>query len=217
MSTACFRTSALAGAALLGTSLAAAPARADEPAPPPDVTIRVEQAPPRQAEPPPRAYEPPPRTYEPSPPPVYHVPVRAYTTGDVLDWREGEPVPDGYRPVRRANRSLVMAGAITFGSVYVTTGLAGAIAADAGARGSGTLLVPVLGPFIMAGLQGSATGGFMLVLDGLAQAAGVTMFAVGLAQPRAKLVRVELGKVEVTPVPMTFGPSSAGLGFVGRF
>ncbi len=114
-------------------------------------------------------------------------------------------------------KSLVIAGAVTLGSLYLTSGLAGAIATDAGAPSGKTLFVPVFGPFIMAGMAGSATGGFLLVVDGLGQAAAVTMLAIGLAMPKTVLVRSDVARVEITPVPMTFGPSSAGFGLVGKF
>lgn len=196
------RTSILSCAALLGTCLATAPAHAQEPPTPQSGTtvIRVETPPAPSA-----------------PPQVIYVPVRTTSAGEVADWEDGSPVPYGYRPVKRARKGLVIAGAVTFGSVYLTTALAGGIASDSGGRGTGTLLVPVLGPLFMLGYQESVTGGFLLVLNMLAQSAGVTMFAVGLAMPRTTLARVSVGKVDITPVPMTFGPSSAGLGFAGKF
>jgi hypothetical protein len=184
---------AVAAAALL----AAAPALAQEPPPPPP------------------AYEPVPVT----PSLVYHVPPSptGYVPRPIGDWQEGEPIPQGYYPVKRMRTPLVVAGAITLGSLYLTSALGGAIASDSGAGSGKSLLVPVFGPFAMAGLQGSTTGGFVLVLDGLGQAAGLTMLVIGLAMPKTTLVRGDVAKVQITPVPMTFGPSSAGFGFVGKF
>ena len=57
----------------------------------------------------------------------------------------------------------------------------------------------------------------LLVLDGLVQTGSIAMFVAGLAAPRTALVRNDVGKAKITPVPMTFGRSSAGLGLVGTF
>ena len=101
--------------------------------------------------------------------------------------------------------------------MYLTSALGGAIATDAGAPAGATLFVPVFGPFVAAGLQGSATGGFLLVLDGLAQAAGVTMFALGMARPKVTLRRDLAARLELAPVPLSFGPGSGGVGLRGTF
>ncbi len=193
---------ALASAVVASALLAAAPAVAQEP-------------------PPPQGYEVPPAYAPPAvmPPLVYHIPPSPYGLAPriITDWEPGEPIPLGYTPVQRMRKSLVIAGAVTLGSLWLTSALTGAIAVDAGAPTGKAMFVPVFGPFVMAGLQGSATGGLLLVLDGLGQAAAVTMLAVGIAMPKTVLLRSDVAKVEVMPVPMTFGPSSAGLGFVGKF
>lgn len=146
-------------------------------------------------------------------------------------WEEGDPVPRGYRAVPRMRTGLVIAGAVTFGVTYLTTALAGAAVNDISLATGGTgrsaklLLIPVFGPFTMLGSTISATGQFFLVLDGLVQAAGVGMFATGLAWPRMVLVpsgRADISgekappKLEISPVPMTVG-SGNGVGILGRF
>ncbi|MFT3770831.1 MAG: hypothetical protein QM820_35865 [Minicystis sp.] len=150
---------------------------------------------------------------------VYHVPPSFGLAGPVQidDWSEGEPVPLGYHPIKRMRTPLVVAGSVTFGATYLLTALGGAIASDAGNDHAASLLVPIAGPFIMIGGTRSATGSFGLVIDGLAQAAGVTMLVVGLAMPKAVLKRNDLGKIEITPTPMQFGSSGGGFGIVGRF
>jgi hypothetical protein len=189
-----FRTPATL-AALLVTGTFAAPARAQQPPPPPPQVFVI---PPADA-----------------PPPVVFGPRAPLGPADVAQWEEGDAVPYGYRPVKSVRKPLVIAGAVTFGSLYLTSALAGAIATDAGAPGGASLFVPVLGPFIAAGLQSSATGGFLLVLDGLAQGAGVAMFVVGLAKQKTVLRRSF--EPTVVPVPMTFGASSGGVGLRGTF
>lgn len=135
----------------------------------------------------------------------------------IIDWEEGEPIPPGYHTVKRTRKGLVIGGALTFGITYLVTALGGAIAADTGGGRGAALFVPVFGPYGMVGEDAGATGSFLLVLNSLTQAAGVTMLSVGLAKPKSVLVRDDLAKIEVTPAPMTFGANSAGFGLVGRF
>lgn len=184
-----------AGASL---GVAAAPACAQEP--PPVIAIVPQPVPAPRAQ-------------------VYPLPVRpALGPRVITDWEDDEPIPLGYRPVNRVRKGLVIAGAITFGTVYLTTALGGAIAADSGGGGRAAgLLLPVVGPLAMLGGEAGVTGSFLLVLNTLAQAAGVTMFVVGVTKPKQVLVRSNVAKIEVTPVPMSFGPNSAGFGLTGRF
>lgn len=183
---------ALAAAAAIGATLAAAPARA-QPAP---TTIEI---------------------LTPPAPQVVHVPVRSEAgPRRITDWESDEPIPAGYRPVLRARKGLVIAGATTFGATYLTSALAGAIAADSGTPRAAGMLIPVVGPLTLLG-EGGFTGGFFLVMDTLAQAAGVTMFAVGMARQKPVLVRAQAAKIEFAPAPMSFGQGSAGFGLVGRF
>lgn len=146
-------------------------------------------------------------------------------------WQQGDPVPHGYRAVPRMRNDLVIAGAVTFGVTYLTTALVGVAVNDISLATGGTgrsaklLVIPVFGPFTLLGSTISATGQFFLVLDGLVQAAGVGMFATGLAWPRMVLVpsgRADISgekappKLEISPVPMTVG-SGNGVGILGRF
>lgn len=135
----------------------------------------------------------------------------------ITDWQDGDPIPAGYQPAKRMRTGLIVAGAVTFGAVYLSTALGGAIASDTGSDHAASLLVPVAGPFIMLGNVRSATGAFALVLDGLAQTAGVAMLVAGIAMPKTVLVRRDLGKIEIAPTPMSFGNHGGGFGFVGRF
>jgi len=179
---------------------------------------------------------PPPPGFEPSaappPPPTgYYVPASVAASGPrrITDWEEGEPIPPGYHPVSRIRKGLVIGGAVTFGVSYLLTALSGAAISDighatgsTGASKSGKLLlIPIGGPFAVLS-TGSTFGDFFCVLDGLVQAGGVAMFIAGLAAPKTVLVRNDLAlvktpKLELTPMPMTFGQNSAGFGFVGKF
>ena len=137
-----------------------------------------------------------------------------------LDWEEGDPIQPGYHPTTRIRRGLVIGGAVTFGSTYLLTAFTAAILVESKIDNSAyaPLFVPVLGPFITIGTAHASGGGtFVLVLDGLAQAGGAAMFIAGLAAPKTALVRNDIGKPSFTPIPMTFGRSSAGVGLVGTF
>ena len=83
----------------------------------------------------------------------------------------------------------------------------------------GALLVPVLGPFIVAGAgnfnslpnssnSGDVTAAFFVV-DGLIQAAGVAMFLGGMLAKKSVLVRQDIA---TAPQPEFFvGPGSVGM------
>ena len=73
----------------------------------------------------------------------------------------------------------------------------------------------MLGPFLEWSETDSTTLRYMLTLDGLAQAAGLTLLICGLIYPRHLLVRNDLASGTV--VPMKIGMDGSGLGFVGRF
>lgn len=185
---------------------------------------RAQSAPPA---PPPPGFEPQ-IAPQPMPPQGYYVPQSVANSGPrrITDWEEGEPIPPGYHPVTRIRKGLVIGGAVTFGVIYLTNVLVAVIHSDACKSLDCTstslkpLYAPIVGPFIQMGSTSSATGNFFLVLDGLLQAGGVAMLIAGIAAPKTVLVRNDLAltkKLEIRPTPMTFGPSSAGFGFVGKF
>ena len=98
-----------------------------------------------------------------------------------------EPAPPpGTHPVRRVRRALVAGGASLFAIPYLASA---AVAADgysdatASMSDRGALWIPVVGPFVMMGRTSSAGYDALLVLDGLAQAAGISLFVYGLATP----------------------------------
>ena len=138
----------------------------------------------------------------------------------IRDYEEGEPVPPGYHPETRVRTGLVVAGAVTFGIMYVFSVLAGAIINDASEYGSkhdrgDFLFAPVLGPFLQMSKTDSSSGNVTLAIDGIAQAAGATMLIVGITSPRTVLVRNDLGEIRISP--MKVGEKGTGLGLVGTF
>jgi len=153
------------------------------------------------------------------PPPTYVPQVPIAWPRYIKDWQEGQPVPYGYHPETRARKGLVITGAVLFGVLYLLSTLV-ASANDSSYDGNhySALWIPVAGPFIQAGATNNASGDReMFVLDGLAQAAGVTMLVLGLAFPRTILVRNDLLSVSFVPAPMKVGHDGGGLGLVGRF
>jgi hypothetical protein len=137
----------------------------------------------------------------------------------IKTWEEGQPVPYGYHPETRARKGLVITGAVLFGVLYLLSTLI-ASANDSSYDGNRytALWIPVAGPFIQAGASNNASGDReIFVLDGVAQAAGVTMLVLGLAFPRHILVRNDLLSVSFLPAPMKVGHDGGGLGLVGRF
>jgi hypothetical protein len=152
----------------------------------------------------------------------------ALPPGMELPYEDGEPIPQGYRVVKQSRRGLVIAGSIVGGVGYGLS-VTGAVGDDFN-HSSGSLLVPVLGPWIMLALGGAKNecnsytyGSYcndnsglrsMLVLDGLTQAVGATMLTIGIAYPKTRLVRKD---VAVSMAPMPFGRDGYGIGAVGQF
>lgn len=133
----------------------------------------------------------------------------------IKDWNEGDPIPPGYHPVSHVRGGLIGGGAGLFGAFYLISALVASVATDVcngGRNCSNTLWplwIPVAGPFIALGTAaGSASGGFVLVLDGLAQAGGVVMIIVG-AMGRTILMRNDLGDAK-SPLEFKVGKSAVG-------
>ncbi|WP_437565952.1 hypothetical protein [Sorangium sp. So ce542] len=168
--------------------------------------------------PPPVQGQPPPAPQAPPPPAFYGGPGAPAAGPKVLPWREGEPVPPGYHPETRVRKGLVISGAIVFGTVYLFTAIGGGDAVYRGSSGYAALFVPCAGPFLtLATTQQDDLETMALVLDGLVQVTGAALLLPGLFVPKTVLVRDDVSKPIVLPAPMALGPSSAGLGLVGRF
>ncbi|WP_437790643.1 hypothetical protein [Sorangium sp. So ce693] len=151
------------------------------------------------------------------PPPGFHGAPPAVGP-KVLPWREGEPVLPGYHPETRVRKGLVISGAIVFGTVYLFTAIGGGDAVYRGSPGYAALFAPCAGPFItLATTRQDDLETMALVLDGLVQITGAALLVPGLLVPRSVLVRDDVSQPFVLPAPVALGPSSAGLGLVGRF
>jgi len=137
----------------------------------------------------------------------------------IKDWDETRPIPAGYHAEMRSRVGLITGGAILFAVPYLFSALSGAVAADSnrwnGGNPAAAMFVPVAGPIIQIGRSDSATLDLVLILDGIAQAAGLTMLIVGLVSPKKVLVRNDLGTLGVAPLMLPSG--GGGLAVLGSF
>jgi hypothetical protein len=143
---------------------------------------------------------------------------------------EGRPVPPGYHIETRTRKGLVISGSIIFGVPYL---LSMSVAASSHYQADRWLYAPVIGPFANlatrsddcnpnGGQSGSSTtvtctsdsgARFFLMMDGLMQTAGATLFILGLALPQTLLVRDDapyVGKKNGSQFAWTVSPYAAG-------
>lgn len=136
---------------------------------------------------------------------------------EITDWQEGEPIPPGYHAVQRMRKGLVIAGATTFGALYLLSAFGASVTHDANGNGDAdALYIPVLGPFIQMTKTTAYTGQMANVIDGVGQGAGVVMLIIGLVSPKTLLLRNDVGTTTLLPVPYA-NSQGAGLGCVGTF
>jgi hypothetical protein len=172
------------------------------------------------------------------PPPVRRGPVPQYPTplaqetqstyvpqsvalsgpNEITNWDSSRPVPDGYTPVERAHKHLIVGGAVTFGVGYGLSAFVAAIGEDTRHNGTNevaAMWIPVAGPWIQAGQTDSSTGKFFLVGMGSAQVAGAIMPYYGLTTTQRVLVRNDLvGSLTVSPMAAR---GASGMVLSGRF
>lgn len=147
--------------------------------------------------------------------PVY-VPQSVALSGPrmIKDWRDGDPIPWGYHREERVRKGSVIAGSILFGVTYGYSLLAATAGNDISPNDNkaAPLAIPVLGPFITIKDSDSSLLNYILVLDGLAQAAGAYLAINAIVSPKAVLVRNDLSFL---PAPM--GKDGTGMMMMGRF
>jgi hypothetical protein len=138
-----------------------------------------------------------------------------------IPYRDGDPIPEGYRVESTPRYGLVAGGASIVGGAWLISTIT-AIALDQEQSVENDpnfddmytpMLIPVVGPFITIGTaDASGTGAGILALDGVIQTAGLAMFIAGFAAPTLELVPTAL-PVKVTPVA---SPGMAGLNISGQ-
>jgi hypothetical protein len=150
----------------------------------------------------------------------------------------GGEVPSGFHTEDRARSKLVIAGAVTFLGAYLLSIISAAayLGSDASQPttscsatfcstssqqqsppGLGYLFVPLAGPWITlakANLDSDDVGIPILILDGIAQAAGLGLFIAGEAARETVLVRdTNHAKLKLSPPKLIVGTHSAALRF----
>jgi len=186
-----------------------------------------------------RADDGPPSTYEPNPPPTYepnrpayvaplsqttqstYVPQSVALSGpEEIDDLEGRRAPDGYTPVKRTRKGLLIGGGITLGAAYMYSALFAAMGEDTSSYDSydgssnrnefAAMWIPIAGPFIQMANGDSATEKLLLAGLGGAQVTGAILLYYGLTSKKTVYVRNDLLGV----APMAGHP---GLVVSGRF
>ena len=115
----------------------------------------------------------------------------------IQSWELGQPVPPGYHPATRRRVDSIVGGSVLLGATYVLSAFA-SVATDVadsnadvgvpGGKNNHALLVPVVGPFWDATQSWTDTQKTILVIDGLAQSAGLALLIYGLVSPKPVLV-----------------------------
>ena len=232
---------ASAGNAFAQAPMQPPPPQQPQQAPPYPQQGQYPQQYPQQQYPHPAQYGGEPRYYPPQPPPASavapngeyvaplsqttqptYVPQSVALSGPRMlkDWEPGTPIPHGYHAETRVRKGKVISGAIVFGVTYLYSSFIAAVGQDiSDASGEDNVLawmfIPVLGPFLEMMETDSTTIRYILALDGIAQAAGVTLLVTGLMYPKWVLVRNDLASATIAP--MKIGMDGNGLGLVGRF
>ena len=151
----------------------------------------------------------------------------------ILPYRDGLPIPPGYRVEHRSANGLIAGGLTTLAVAYITAIVIGS--GDSFKNGTGWLAVPVFGPWGAIGArsyhcendplkaQQCVRGAFnevqtiaILSADAVVQATGAVLFLAGLGSGRDELVRSEL-ETSLRLTPRAIGRNGFGLGFDGRF
>lgn len=171
-------------------STAAAPAASGDaqslPPPPP---------PPPAAQPPygQPAYGQPPYGQPGYPPPGYPNPYPQKELKEEIPYVEGGLVPEGYHLETKVRKAPVITGSVLFGTGYIISAGIASSAISGGDSEVASLFVPMAGPFIFLGQldfrgEFAALGyifiGLPLIIDGLAQTAGVITLIAGVASPK---------------------------------
>jgi hypothetical protein len=154
----------------------------------------------------------------------------ALPPGMELPYEEGQTIPAGYHLSTKPRTGLIVAGSIMTGVPWIFS-VTAATASDFDDK-TGFLLVPGIGPWLMLMAGGAknrtcdttstdycyntdrSSERSVLVLDGLLQSAGATMFILGYAVPKTRLIRND---VTVSVLPTTMGADGYGVGAVGTF
>lgn len=150
-----------------------------------------------------------------------------------LHYSDGEPVPDGYYLQEKRHRGLLISGPLVLGIPYFI-GITAAAEYDF-SNGSGWLAVPIVGPWVTMSLRKKScsnnpstysyyasnycgtsdeTVRTWLIIDGVAQITGASLFIAGMAITQKRLARRDIVSFVVAPTRVGLG---YGLGAFGQF
>ena len=146
-----------------------------------------------------------------------------------LPYREGDAIPAGYRLDESSDGGLMLAGGLGLGIAYLAAAGIGLSDMD---NGRGWLLLPIIGPFAAIGARESpctkdqpdrdcideavdeGKNVALLLLNGLVQLAGASVFVGGMASRTRVLVLEDGPSVQVAP---RFGSQGVEMTLRGRF
>jgi hypothetical protein len=142
-------------------------------------------------------------------------------------WKSGDPPPPGFHVEQRPIQGLVIGGSITLGVAWV---VGSAIGFSQAGNGGAYAVIPVVGPFVAAGVyQPPPCQSFLcfgpgfykafLITFGLIQSTGAVLLVSGLAAHHDTLVpgaTIPRTGLTLMPVPIA-GQNGNGLGLTGTF
>ena len=137
---------------------------------------------------------------------------------DAVAWHCGDAIPAGHHREIVEDKRTIAAGAMLFALPYLASTFA---ASDSYAQPAdtspahGELWIPVVGPFIA--LDKSAGRDTALVIDGLAQAAGLALVVYAIATPTFVIVPDEHGDRPKLTIAPLLGGGTTGAALVGAF
>lgn len=154
-------------------------------------------------------------------PQIYYV-QQAPARPKSLRYREG-PVPEGYVIQKRSRPYLWIPGMGVFGAAYVL-GVGFLLESeDESSHGTGPVVLPIVGPLITLGTyecphEANECEGRRLFMgfDAAVQAAGATLFVLGLVLRRKRFLRSDLAGSSLVVTPQLTG-AAPGLSLRGTF
>lgn len=170
------------------------------------------------------------------------LPVRNAEVLETRDYKEGAPVPPGFRVKKSKQGPLLIAGVMVFGASYGGAAIAGfmeqasqtvnaplrdkngnpvmdqfgnVVGIPEDYNNSIPMVIPLVGPFLT--IESSRSSGArtaVLIALGVTQVAGLSMIIAGTLMPPIQLVRYKTGQASFSILP-SIGRDRVGVGFVG--
>jgi hypothetical protein len=149
------------------------------------------------------------------------LPQASEVDGEIDDWPAGHAPPPGYRWDSKPHALLANIGAGLFALGYVPAFAIAAAGNDdllhPGNPRSLWLFAPIAGPFVLLGDARNDFASVLLITDGVFQAVGVGLAAVGLLWRIPILVRSEKSTLRIEATPLVLGKRGGALRLEGTF